>query len=304
MPWVVDEELAWQAGRLSSITRKPYELWAVSRIVHRLDDPQIEWATQQLVRHADTGRISLLDLYFPQFRLAVEIDELGHRKTVELDRIREQRVIDDARVEFRRWRLAETRTLAEARQSIDALVDEVRERRRAQEAAGEFIPYVRGRSYDPDHWIALGKLSVDDDARFRRHVDVARLFGKQYKAHYRATIRLPPADMIWFPKLYPNADWHNSLLEDGTLILQRPADDVALGASPTPLPVGAPMDARIVTFAHYADEFGQVYYRFVGVFQQTAGTGRTVDYRRIADVIEFDGNGWFEISNRPPAGAR
>ena len=61
---------------LSKMRQKPWELYVISRIVHRLNDPDIEFVPQQLVR-LESGRRALTDLYFPQFDLHFEVNE-GH----------------------------------------------------------------------------------------------------------------------------------------------------------------------------------------------------------------------------------
>ena len=291
----IDAELEWQALRLRKIVHKKFELWAITRIVHGLDDPEIEWVTQQAVPAREEGKRALLDLYFPQFRLAVEIDELQHVDQVEQDRLRERYVIDTANVEFWRWKMQDIHTLDDARDRVDELVDDIRERKRAQIKEGTFVPFRFGRTSDPAEWIARGGVGIPDDARFRRHIDVARLFGKDLVMHRSGMLRVSPTVQVWFPKLYPNQQWHNALLDDGRRIVQRLAVDVTAGVDPAPLPVGTGTGETRLVFAHYRDEFGRIYYRFVGAFEHTGQDGDSADFHRIAERITVDGVGGFEI---------
>ncbi|BAJ74504.1 nucleotidyltransferase/DNA polymerase [Microbacterium testaceum StLB037] len=291
----IDAELEWQALRLQKIVHKKFEVWAISRIVHALDDPEIEWVTQQAVPAREAEKLALLDLYFPQFRLAVEIDELQHVDQVAQDRLRERRVIDIANVEFWRWKMQDIRTLDDARERIDELVVDIRERKRAQIKKGTFVPFRFGRTSDPAEWIVRGGVGVQEDARFRRHIDVARLFGKDLVMHRSGMLRVSPTVQVWFPKLYPNKEWHNALLDDGRRIVQRLAVDVTVGVDPAPLPVGTGTGEKRLVFAHYRDEFGRIYYRFVGAFEHTGQDGHSADFRRIGERITVDGAGGFEI---------
>ena len=291
----IDAELEWQALRLRKIVHKKFELWAITRIVHGLDDPEIEWVTQQAVPAREEGKRALLDLYFPQFRLAVEIDELQHVDQVEQDRLRERHVIDTANVEFWRWKMQDIHTLDDARDRVDELVDDIRERKRAQIKEGTFVPFRFGRTSDPAEWIARGGVGIPDDARFRRHIDVARLFGKDLVMHRSGMLRVSPTVQVWFPKLYPNQQWHNALLDDGRRIVQRLAVDVTAGVDPAPLPVGTGTGETRLVFAHYRDEFGRIYYRFVGAFEHTGQDGDSADFHRVAERITVDGVGGFEI---------
>jgi len=291
----VDAELEWQALRLQKIAHKKFEVWAISRIVHGLDDPEIEWATQQVVPAREDGKLALLDLYFPQFRLAVEIDELQHIDQVAQDRLRERRVIDTTNVEFWRWKMHDIRTLDEARTRIDELTDDIRARKRAQIDVGTFAPFRFGRTSDPTEWIARGGVGIQDDARFRRHIDVARLFGKDLVMHRSGMLRVSPTAQVWFPKLYLNQQWHNALLDDGRRIVQRLAVNVTAGVDPAPLPVGTGTGETRLVFAHYRDEFGRIYYRFVGAFEHVGQDGHSADFHRIGERVSVDGVGGFEI---------
>lgn len=292
----IDAELEWQALRLQKIVHKKFEVWAISRIIHGLDDPEIEWATQQLVPDPGKGRIALLDLYFPQFRYAIEIDELGHIGQIPADRLRERRVINDTNVRFWRWEMKDINTLDDARRRIDELIEELRELKRQQVDAGTFVPFRFGRKYDPDQWIARGGIGIRDDARFRRHIDVGRLFGKNLRGHYSGMMRVSKGVQVWFPKLYPNNEWFNALLDDGDLIVQRRQAEMTLDSVPAPLPPGTGSGDTRLVFAHYRDEFGQIYYRFVGVFLHTGQVGDSADFRRIGTGLTFDGAGGFEIT--------
>lgn len=50
-----------------------------------------------------------------------------------------------------------------------------------------------------DEVIARGHLTVGDDAQFPRHIDVARLFGLDYKGHQQAVIKVSGDTVVWFP---------------------------------------------------------------------------------------------------------
>ena len=83
------DELTYYAKLLTKLRNKKYEFYVVSRIIHLLNDTEIQFTTQQLVRKKD-GKRYLIDLYFPQFKIAVEIDESHHLSNEEADRTRER----------------------------------------------------------------------------------------------------------------------------------------------------------------------------------------------------------------------
>ena len=61
----------------SKIQHKKWELYIITRIIHFLNDPDIEFVCQQLLKTRD-GKRYLADLCFPSLKLYYEIDEAQH----------------------------------------------------------------------------------------------------------------------------------------------------------------------------------------------------------------------------------
>ena len=80
-----------QLGRTKN---KKYEAYVVTRIIHLLNDFNIKFVTQQHVNRP-TGR-ALTDLFFPQMKLHIEVDEAHHKNTKnkEADIVREADIIN------------------------------------------------------------------------------------------------------------------------------------------------------------------------------------------------------------------
>ena len=62
---------------LSKIRHKKWELFVITRILHKLDDPDIEFVCQQYINIKGDSH-HLADLCFPSLKLYYEIDELQH----------------------------------------------------------------------------------------------------------------------------------------------------------------------------------------------------------------------------------
>ena len=74
---------------LSKIQHKKFELYVISRIIHKLDDPEIKYVFQQYAaRDNNTGKYALIDLYLPQLGIAIEVDEAHHKEQYTEDEIR------------------------------------------------------------------------------------------------------------------------------------------------------------------------------------------------------------------------
>ena len=56
----------------SKIKHKSWELYVITRIVHLLDDPEIEFICQQLIKTSG-GRRYFADLCFPSLNIYIEI---------------------------------------------------------------------------------------------------------------------------------------------------------------------------------------------------------------------------------------
>ena len=77
------------------IKHKRWELYVITRIIHLLNDPEIEFVCQQLIRTPNMKRY-LADLCFPALELYIEIDELHHTKNQNQidDEHRKREIID------------------------------------------------------------------------------------------------------------------------------------------------------------------------------------------------------------------
>ena len=98
-------------------------------------------------------------------------------------------------------RAAEDRLLCYQRFAADlpsdggtpTLTPEVELQRRKSNATGDATAWL-------DRLIRTGSLSVGDRVPFHDHLEVGRLFGRSYKGHQSATIRLDEFTEVWFPE--------------------------------------------------------------------------------------------------------
>ncbi len=273
-----DDKLEYYATMLKKIRNKQYEYLVISRVLHLLNDEEIEFTTQQLVRVED--KRFHLDLYFPQLQIAVEVDENYHKNQVEKDKEREKAVIDAVNLDFERID-ASGKSFIDVCARVDDVVRLVKSRKKLMKTEGRFVPF--GRKYDLEYWRAKKVISVSDDARFRTHVDVANtIFGFRYRGHQQALIRLAAGKFVWFPKLYENGDWDNQLKSNDTKIVQTELVD--RGRTKT-----RSIGDMMVVFADHKNELGQRYYAFKGVFKLESQRDTKTTYVRCFDELRFDG---------------
>lgn len=282
-------EVEYYSKMLNSIRGKKYELYAVSRILHLLADPEIELVTQQPIRLGD-GALRLLDLYLPQFAVGLEVDEPHHLNTQERDRIREQAIIDVSAIEIKRVKVAASDSLGTLTDQVDAFINDIRERKRAAEDKGTFTPFVYGNRFDPEHWRQVGTLTTRDDAQMQKTTAVCALFGKTVGSWRNGILTLTDSLAVWMPGLNqegvkPRTDWQNNLSADEKTIVET-----QLRAGRYHYGVGH----RRLVFGKFKDPvFANRFYRFLGEFEIVdieeldGATRRRVTYHRVSDAVDL-----------------
>ena len=98
---------------------------------------------------------------------------------------------------------------------------------------------------------------MDENVCFLNHRDVLRCFGYKGGHYQRAIWRVPGTTKeVWFPKLYENYPWDNSISPDGmTITMKNKSEDL-----------DAPEPVEWIVFAHNKNFLGQVIYKYLGEF--------------------------------------
>jgi hypothetical protein len=80
-------------ANFKKIKHKEWELFVITRILHLLNDPNIEYVCQQYINTGD--KHYLTDLCFPSLKLYLEIDEPQHGKKEHIDKdlIRQREIL-------------------------------------------------------------------------------------------------------------------------------------------------------------------------------------------------------------------
>lgn len=297
---------------LRKIAHKEWELFVVSRIIHKLDDPEIDFVTQQLVRLPNNRR-ALTDLYFPQFNIHLEVDEGHHFRNdsdkggefeyVPEDELRENDIVQITGHEVHRIPACEhldgqivDRDYQDVADDVDKFVDFIKAEKQKKLAHGLFEPWDFEARYDPQRVIQKGKFSTADNVLFRTQVDAMRCFGFTGKGWQRGAWEIPDGsgDMLWFPRLYPHGMWHNELIESGTMISERAINDEGRASvRKQRLDYEKNPKRRFIVFARGKDALGNNLFRYVGVFKPEVD--ETLDNEIRFKLVQD------EIAVRPPA---
>lgn len=261
------------ASSLSKIKHKKWELYIISRIVHILNDPEIEFVCQQLVLRGNDKR-ALADLYFPQFNICLEINERGsHSRDKEkaLDKARNTEIIKALGAElFKIENFTDDdekitdASLEKIHAEVDEFVKNLRSRKEILMIKNEFQPWSMVKKFDPTPYIRKGYLDADENPSFRYITDALRCFGYSGGLYQKATWKAADWDhhIVWFPSFIPHRTWRNKLLDDQKTIIEELIDPALLQKHSEPLE-----QTHRFTFSKIRTPLGETAYRFLGEFK-------------------------------------
>lgn len=298
--------------------RKNLENYVVNAIWNRVGDLNVRPVTQQLVR-TDRGR-KLVDLYFPQVKIAIECDEFYHagegQRQADLDRdlaIFEtlRQVDEDALAEdIQRISYADLRTDQEFDDRLTAVANLVKKHVEAAKARGEFKEWTERRpdpvAYLKDRAYIDLEETVRDEIVFETYSEIYNsLFGTNFKRSssrgLRSFTNLEKTRKIRYygasynsfgkkinlsighlsAKARGSKGWNNTLSRDGKTITER-SNDPKPGEFTDPQP---DLRAWFVNRKNSATGTDDGVYRFAGVFEWHSGDGTAREWKRVATKL-------------------
>ena len=150
-------------------------------------------------------------------QIHIEVDEGHHKNQIDWDKLRTADIINATGHEV--LRVDVTKGIDSVNSKIDEIVQVLRNRKNSIE---NFKPWDLEAETNPQTYIDKGSIDLIDDCTFRTMVDAANCFGGKYKPNgiWRGGVKHPnePGKIIWFPKLYRNNEWNNSISTDEKII--------------------------------------------------------------------------------------
>src|SRR5690606_4183860 len=281
----------------SRTKRKDYENYILTAIWHKLDNMELKPVSQQYVKRND-GKHALMDLYFPQLHIGIEVDEAYHQAVVEADKLRMDEIIsavsEEAIEDFEILRIDASKSIEEINNRINEVVEIIK-----QKAS---ITTLKWMTYKEELQMMKKQdyLSIYDDISFKDIKDIANtVFGKNAKRYQLSCFRIIDNTWLWCPKLSITIDgdtksaaagWLNNLAEDWSYIDESHQDADILENRKKTLMEEINQDRKRAVFAKYKDNLGFNRYRFVGVFKcigLSSEDESCVRYMRIDDKVEI-----------------
>ncbi|MFB8425127.1 AbaSI family restriction endonuclease [Priestia megaterium] len=214
--------------QLAKTNKKNDENYIITRIWHLLNDYDIKINTQQFVIRSDNNqriKYGLIDLYFPQFKLAIEIDEAHHKNVVNqsLDQIRKNDIVNALDCEF--IQIDATQPLEEIHNEIDQVVQKINQLK----SEIDFVPWDIDKEYNPTTYIEQGYIDADDNISLKTVADCCNVFGAGYNNGYQqsgAPHKFEEDTDIKRLHFFPNKEWNNKLLNNEDVFTEYSTDQL------------------------------------------------------------------------------
>lgn len=281
----------------SRTKRKDYENYILTAIWHKLDIPDLKPVSQQYVKRKN-GTHALMDLYFPQLHIEVEVDEAHHQNNQVEDKLRMDDIISSVNEEsienFLCLRIDATKSIEEINDRIDEVVSIIKDR--------ALRTILKWKTYEEElnHLKQQEFLSIYDDVSYKDIKDIANtVFGKNSKRYQKSFFRVKDKMWLWCPKLAIIIDgntqsaaggWLNFLAEDWTYIDESHQDGSIVEKRKSTYMEEVNLERERAVFAKYKDNFGFNRYRFVGVFKCigiSPENENCIRYIRIDDKVKI-----------------
>lgn len=280
---------------LSKIQHKKYELYVISRIIHKLDNPQIRYVFQQYAtRNEETGNYALIDLYLPQLGIAIEVDEAHHKEQYTEDQLR-QKEIERLNIEVKRIKFYNT-TIEKLNTEIDELVAKINDE--INKLGDAFQPWEGLDGYD--YYAKKGYFDVNDDTELSSPTEICNCFGFEHASQRGARkLKSRSNTLIWWPHenyavgdkmIDEKSNWYNKLEDEETIVeydLRLNGEDEIEKFCNAEINV----ERKRIVFYRKHNMFNDKLYRFVGVFMIDKDETRTRKkrvYKRIATKINLN----------------
>jgi len=275
------EKLDYLCKIFANTKGKTFENYIINQIWSKVERLGLYPVTQQYVKRPNG--YALIDLYFPQIKFAIEVDELPyHDNNIEADKMRMEDIFSSIpEININRIREEDYENV---KKQIENTVNKIEHKVKEM---GIFTWEENWKEKEYNDKLSIikkrGKLLVSDLIGFKRIQVTNDIFNLKYTEGYlqfgKSYFRISDNERIWFPHLTPQKDWENTVSDDWTLIKEK-----YIGKEKRELTE----DEFIrYTFAKYKDSLGETSYRFIGVFKSKGYYNNIRAYERVATEIDL-----------------
>lgn len=265
----IDYQLDYMERLFFKLKFKKTESYVIHRIWDKLNNTQIQFVIQQLVK-LPNGKRALADLYLPQLGLFVEVNEPYHEWQKEADKKRNETIIEITNNNLlivqcgNSEKPGEWLSLEEIHKQIDHVVDDIKTR---IASTPDLKPWNSNECLTVEYHEKKGCFHLNDS--LRTIDDICAVFGTQPK--HRGYLRMGTTPVpgqadseIWYPNKDNNKGWKNERKDNDDTIIEYHEDETKRAKHVTAV---IKDNHRRITFFRSEDALGIVLYRFLGVYQ-------------------------------------
>ena len=286
--------------QLNKSKNKIYEAYVTHRIFNALKSYDLRFSCQQYVKF-ENGNYALLDIYFSDLNVQVEIDEGHHnnKENIKLDGERQKSVEETIKnmnsltrngvltlkndLEIFRVKIFDESKLKSI-EKIDIDIDDVIIKIKKKIDMVNPEPWNFEEEFSYKKYLNKKIITVSDNIQLKYIHDVINLFGgKKDGNHFKGGFRVKGFGKLfhinvqginyWCPQK-SHKNWDNRLSDDGLRIHEKIFED------------HGDQEIKRATFFKAKDNLGNEFYRFVGVYGfLKVDRGYNV-YEKISDSIE------------------
>jgi very-short-patch-repair endonuclease len=176
-------------GQLTSIKNKVYEIAIIAPVI--MDDELCEIMPVTQCHVSITGKRHLIDLYYPELKVAIEIDEPHHARQIEADQQRETNIIIEKECVFKRISIGEDFNISTTIKELKDFLLAAIKKKKAQDEFEEWeikeydvervqLDYpnavlfkTNSSEFDPEYLPFSGPLTINSKARNLANLFVA-----------------------------------------------------------------------------------------------------------------------------------
>lgn len=278
-------------------SKKRIENYVITRLWHKLDNDDIKMVPQQYV-HRQEEKYALTDVYFPQFRIHVEVNEPAHYDSegrIARDKMRQNQIENNTG--HRVFVIDCRESLSGIHNQVDQVINAIQEEHEIQKQKGRFKGWDPNREHNPLYWKSKNIFSIEDEVCLKTIEAICELFGadaNKTKRGYlrRGTIAHPKNSNVelWWPSATSRQGWQNSYDEKNQLITETHSDT---NVKEDHFRRHFNTKAIRYVFYHYKDVLGFKNYKFKGVFAYDSENSNEevgTIWKRIGTQIQVEPN--------------
>jgi|AntRauTorckE6833_2_1112554.scaffolds.fasta_scaffold20694_2 very-short-patch-repair endonuclease len=268
--------------RVTWTKRKDDENFVVNSIWNKVNNIELKPVTQQYVNCGDSWY--LIDLFFPQINLGIEVDEQGHINQVDRDSLRSDQIVSAMKYENRNdFEIKRIKTHSNNIHDVVVQIEEVVGGIKQKIDKLEFPLHWMIREEIIDTIRRKARLTIYDDISFG---SITQTINELFDWGRRASggpsrvcfkYKHDPNLYLWFAhrnvfkkdKEIAQAHWINRLSRNGKEIIEFKDDSEEVMVLPSdPKSYEESTEDIRITFLKYRNNLGENGYKFVGIFRK------------------------------------